>query len=193
MHRHDRHDPHRPCFLYVLRMGGPEDLLKVGLSADPVTRWSAFHRRWFEAFDLARSPLVETETRGDAQRLETVLHRRLKAHACPVPLTMRTFAGGATEWFRGASAAASDFVAGCADAGFIVQADARAQVAATLRARRHLLSSVLDQLAANARDGVLAPNEIEAVRDLAEAHRAFGTDLSTLASEDVLQVLGLHV
>lgn len=188
-----RHARPGPCFLYVLRMSGAEDLLKVGISADPVTRWSAFHRRWFEAFDLAHSPLVEAETRGDAQRLETALHRALKAHACPVPLTMRAFAGGASEWFRGAATTASDFVAGCADAGFIVHADARAQVAATLHERQYLFASVLDQLAANARDGVLAPEQIDAVRDLAEAHRAFGADLSGLAPGDVLRMLGLHV
>lgn len=90
-----------PAFLYVLRMSGAEDLLKVGLSADPVARWSSFHRRWFEAFDLEHSLLVETGSRAEAQRLETTLHRALQAHGCPVPLTMRAFAGGATEWYRG--------------------------------------------------------------------------------------------
>lgn len=180
-----------PAFLYVLRMSGAEDLLKVGLTADPLARWSGFHRRWFEAFDLEHTLLVETETRRDAQRLETALHRRLKPHGCPVPLSMRAFAGGATEWYRGASAAAGGFVAGCADEGYLVHADARPHVAAALRARRHVLASVLDQAARNARDGVLTQQEQEAVRDLADAHRAFGADLAKLAPADVLELLCL--
>src|SRR5687768_17791798 len=48
-----------------------------------------FRSRWFEAFDLEHSLLVETETRADAQALETALHRRLVEHACPAPLTFR--------------------------------------------------------------------------------------------------------
>lgn len=182
---------HGPAFLYVLRMSGAEDLLKVGLTADPVARWSGFHRRWFEAFDLERTLLVETDSRRDAQRLETALHRALKEHGCPVPLTMRRFAGGATEWYRGASAAAREFVVRCGEEGFVVHVDVRPQVAATLRAQRHVLASVLDQAARNERDGVLTPEEIEAVRDLADAHRAFGADLSDMASADALATLRL--
>lgn len=182
---------HGPAFLYVLRMSGAEDLLKVGLTADPVARWSGFHRRWFEAFDLERTLLVETETRGDAQRLETALHRALKAHGCPVPLTMRAFAGGATEWYRGASAAAQDFVARCEAEGFIVHMDARPHAGAAMRAQRHVLASVLDQAARNARDGVLTPEEVGAVRDLVDAHRAFGAGLAELVSIDALESLGL--
>ncbi|MGH8109020.1 MAG: hypothetical protein ACREO1_09945 [Arenimonas sp.] len=44
-------------FLYVAVCGGPEDMIKVGLSHDPLSRWSAFHSRWFEAFDLEHSLL----------------------------------------------------------------------------------------------------------------------------------------
>lgn len=183
---------HGPAFLYVLRMSGAEDLLKVGLSAEPLTRWSAFHPRWFEAFDLEHSLLVETESRRDAQRLETALHRHLKAHACPVPLTMRAFAGGGSEWFRGASRAAREFVAGCAQEGFVVQADARAYVATRLRAQRHVLTTVLDLAAANARDGVLTEQALAAVQNLADAHRAFGVDLSDLVPIAQLQLLRLE-
>jgi hypothetical protein len=182
---------HGPAFLYVLRMSGAEDLLKVGLTADPVARWSGFHRRWFEAFDLERTLLVETETRGDAQRLETALHRTLKAYGCPVPLTMRAFAGGATEWYRGASAAAREFVARCEADGFTVHMDARPHVAGRLGAQRHVVASVLDQAVRNDRDGVLTPEEIEAVRDLADAHRAFGFDLSDMLPADALAILRL--
>lgn len=64
-------------FMYVAMCSGPEEMIKVGLSHDPLARWSAFHPRWFEAFDLDHSLLIETETRRDAQELETALHRRL--------------------------------------------------------------------------------------------------------------------
>ena len=74
-------------FVYVLATAGAEDLLKIGMTHDPLERWSAFHPRWFEAFDLEHSLLVETETRRDAQALETRLHHCLAAHHCPVPLT----------------------------------------------------------------------------------------------------------
>jgi hypothetical protein len=100
-------------FLYVLVATGPEDLLKVGMTHDPLGRWSSFHPRWFQAFDLDHTMLVETETRADAQALETALHRSLRGHGCPVPLTMRSAAGGVTEWYRGAYAAARRFVADC--------------------------------------------------------------------------------
>ena len=89
------------AFLYVLVTAGPEDLLKVGLTHNPLQRWSSFHPRWFEAFDLDHSLLIETETRADAQAVETSLHRHLVAQQCPMPLTMFASAGGATEWYRG--------------------------------------------------------------------------------------------
>ena len=103
--------------LYVLRTAGPEDLLKVGITNNPLVRWSSFHIRWFEAFDLADSVLVEAERRIDAQALETSLHRRLSEHSCPIPLTMRLAAGGETEWYRGADLPVRQFIAECRAAG----------------------------------------------------------------------------
>lgn len=50
-------------FMYVAVCSGPEDMIKVGFSHDPLARFSAFHPRWFEAFDLDHSLLIETETR----------------------------------------------------------------------------------------------------------------------------------
>jgi len=42
----------------VAACSGAEDILKVGLSHAPIARWSAFHRRWFEAFDLDQQEAV---------------------------------------------------------------------------------------------------------------------------------------
>ena len=61
------------AFLYVLVAAGPEDLLKIGLTHDPLARWSSFHPRWFEAFDVQHSMLIETDSRAEAQALETGL------------------------------------------------------------------------------------------------------------------------
>ena len=99
-------------FMYVAVCSGPEDMIKVGLSHDPLARLSAFHPRWFEAFDLEHSLLIETETRRDAQELETALHRKLIDHNCPQPMTMRAEVGGGTEWYRGAYGAALAYTRG---------------------------------------------------------------------------------
>jgi hypothetical protein len=69
--------------------------------------------------------------------------------------------------------------------------DARPHVAGRLGAQRHVVASVLDQAVRNDRDGVLTPQEIEAVRDLADAHRAFGVDLSDMLPADALARLRL--
>ena len=116
-------------FVYVAVCSGPEDLLKVGLTHDPVTRWSAFHRRWFEAFDLDHSLLIQTETRRDAQTLETALHRLLREHNCPPPLTMRCQFGGGTEWYRGAYRVALEFAVAAARQGHVVHSPARPWIA----------------------------------------------------------------
>ncbi|RZA12322.1 MAG: GIY-YIG nuclease family protein [Lysobacteraceae bacterium] len=180
------------AFLYVLRMSGAEDLLKVGLTHDPVARWSSFHRRWFEAFDLDHSLLVETESRADAQALETSLHRSLVAHGCPAPLTMRLAAGGATEWYRGAWPAVRDFVDRCGAEGYTVHAEARTHVALAMRARRDRLATVVDQAFREHLDRLLVPAQLDAVRDLVDAHRALGEDLSDLAAPEVFAALRLQ-
>ena len=46
------------CFLYVFPCDW-EDLLKLGISRDPLDRVQALHPRWFEFFDLGRGFLVE--------------------------------------------------------------------------------------------------------------------------------------
>ena len=179
------------AFVYALCLEGQEDLLKVGMSREPLARWSAFHPRWFEAFDLDHSLLVEGETRADAQALETALHRRLVAHGCPMPLAMRDFADGKTEWYRGASDAARGFAAECAAGGHVVHAQARTHAAVAMQARRHVLVTVLDQAAREHRDDLLSPAQRVAVRDLADAHRAFGDDLADLLDADARTLLDL--
>lgn len=172
------------AFVYVAMCSGPEDILKVGLSHDPVSRWSAFHRRWFEAFDLDHSLLIQTETRRDAQKLETALHRLLKEHNCVAPLTMRSQFGGDTEWYRGANRAVLDFARSASEMGYVVHQPARAWFSHAMAQRSDLLVTLVDQALDEATNGVLAPGQYEALNDLVDAHRAFDESVGDRLPEE---------
>lgn len=89
------------CYLYVLPCAY-EDLLKLGFSRGPLGRIQALQARFFEFFDLDLAFLVETETVGDARKLELDLRHRLSDYNAPAPLTANAQAGGHSEWYRGA-------------------------------------------------------------------------------------------
>lgn len=180
---------HGVGFVYVAACSGPEDILKVGLSHDPFARWSAFHRRWFEAFDLDQSLLIQTETRRDAQALETALHRLLREHNCPAPLTMRDQFGGATEWYRGAYGTALGFARAAAQQGHVLHSPARRWFESAVQARIDVLAGLLDQAGRDMANGVLSTAQLDALHDLIDMHRAFdagidarfSTELATLS------------
>lgn len=94
-------------YVYILPVHN-EDWLKLGMSNDPLRRATEFSPRYHEAFDLDRAIVVETEGRGDAAALERGLRRDLHVHRAPMPLTIRSQAGGHTEWLRGAYPALLD-------------------------------------------------------------------------------------
>jgi hypothetical protein len=104
---HDADDrPWRPAssgasHLYVLPCQG-EDILKLGISRDPLNRLQSLHQRYYEFFDLDRAFLVETDSVEEARRLELALGRELEQHGAPAPLMVPVSAGGHTEWYRGA-------------------------------------------------------------------------------------------
>lgn len=166
-------------FVYVAACSGPEDILKVGLTHDPIARWSAFHRRWFEAFDLDQSLLIQTETRRDAQGLETALHRLLREHNCPLPMTMRDQYGGVTEWYRGAHAAVLGFAMAAAEQGHVLHLPARRWFEPAVRARTDVLVGLLDQARRDIADGVISPAQCDALHDLVDMHRAFDDAIDT--------------
>lgn len=178
-------------FLYALLAAGPEDLLKVGMSHDPLARWSAFHPRWFEAFDLERSLLVETETRRDARTLETALHRLLVDHRSPMPITMREGAGGGSEWYRGAFERVRDFVHAQGDRGFVVHGSAMPWLASRMRERQEALEGLLRQAHEDRIAGWLSPAQARALRDLVNAHRHFDPALPSKLPADLLEPMGL--
>lgn len=179
------------AFLYVLPAAGPEDLLKVGLTHDPLARWSAFHPRWFEVFDLDHSLLVETETRADAQALETQLHRRLTTHSCPMPLTMRDQAGGGTEWYRGAYAMTRRFVNDQQAQGFVVHLGGMLWLMLAMRQQQDRLEGLLRQAHADHMAGWLSPAQRQALQDLVDAHRCLDPEVSMRLPADVLGALGI--
>lgn len=180
------------AFLYVLVAAGPEDLAKVGLTHDPLQRWSSFHPRWFEAFDLDHSLLVETESRADAQALETGLHRYLLEHRCPMPATMRIAAGGRTEWYRGAYPAIRRHLQAQAAGGHVVHWQARTWLADAMRKQREQLFETLHAALADHHAGWLQPAQRQAVRDLVDAHCAFDATLLQHLPTGLVADLGLH-
>jgi hypothetical protein len=103
----DRDDrPWRPAaagasFVYVFPRPG-EDLLKLGMSRDPLDRLQSLHPRWYEFFDLDAGWVAATDRVREARALELRLARTLAGLGAPAPLTVNDAAGGRTEWYRGA-------------------------------------------------------------------------------------------
>lgn len=172
-------------FMYVAVCSGPEELIKVGLSHDPVARWSAFHPRWFEAFDLDQSLLIETETRREAQGLETALHRRLIEYNCPLPMTMRPQYGGETEWYRGAFLVAREFALEAAANGHVIHEPARTWFAHAMQRRSDSLFGLLDQALRHALDGEISATQRRALRNLVDSHAAFDPGLAARLPTDL--------
>jgi hypothetical protein len=88
------------CFTYVLPCRDA-DLLKVGLSRDPLVRFQTLHARYFEFFDLDRGALVEMDHVRDARRLESRLKELFADRRAVAPLVVPDSAAGHTEWYRG--------------------------------------------------------------------------------------------
>ena len=177
------------AWLYVLATNGSEDLIKVGLTKDPLARWSAFHPRWYEAFDLSNSMLVACEQRSDAQQLETALHHELSEHSCPMPMTIRAFAAGATEWYRGAYSPARRFVERCEARGHAVEHDARRVLAPAMQEAACRLDGLLRQAHADLMAGWLSETQRCALVDLVDGHRLFDPELDDRLPLDAWQAL----
>jgi len=88
------------CYTYVLPCRDA-DLLKVGLSRDPLARFQTLHARYFEFFDLERGALVEMDHVRDARRLESRLKELFADNRAVAPLVVPDSAAGYTEWYRG--------------------------------------------------------------------------------------------
>ncbi|MGX5731553.1 GIY-YIG nuclease family protein [Pseudoxanthomonas beigongshangi] len=105
------------AFLYLLPCAG-EDLIKLGISRDPLARARSLAPRWFEFFDLDHAWLLQADDVAEAQAWETALKRSLRPHNAPAPLLSVRAAGGFSEWFRGAHAAVLGYMDTMAGQGF---------------------------------------------------------------------------
>jgi hypothetical protein len=179
--RDDRIPSRGRSFLYVFPCAW-EDYCKLGFSRDPLSRLQTLHRRWFEFFDLDRAFLVEAETVRDARDLELELGRPLREHNAPAPLTVRSQAGGHTEWYRGASAQLEQAAGTLQLRGHVVHAPARAWLRDALRARSdQLYDWAQAQLSADELGGLVAATPMQRlVRDALDGYVALSIDLEPL-------------
>jgi hypothetical protein len=127
-----------PSFVYVIPCQG-EDLLKLGMSRDPLDRFQTLHPRWFDFFDLDAALLVETATVREARALETRLRHALREHNAPAPLLVSATAGGHSEWYRGALTQLQCEADALCTSGMRVHAPARPWLREALSARGGLL------------------------------------------------------
>lgn len=91
------------AYVYVLPCRD-EDLLKVGFSRDPFTRFSTLQRRFFDFFDLERGLLLDAERVVHARRIERRLIETFAGQRAMAPLVVPVSAAGHTEWYRGVHA-----------------------------------------------------------------------------------------
>jgi len=104
------------AYVYVLPCKG-EDLLKVGFSRDPFTRFRTLHRQFYDFFDLDRGLLIEVERVSAARRIERCFIETWPEHRAPAPLVVREAAAGYTEWYRGIDPQVRALAHALADAG----------------------------------------------------------------------------
>jgi hypothetical protein len=172
------------CYLYVFPCAY-EDLLKLGISRDPLDRIQAFSRRYFEFFDLQRGWLLETDSVREAQSHETRLRRSLRLLNAPAPLLVPGRAAGATEWYRGASALLEQAQEEFADQGYSVHRPLEDWLRTRLHARRGDLFSWAERMlsAADGEPGDAHPVGAEPplphrmLRDALDGYAALGLSL----------------
>lgn len=182
-----------PSFVYVLPCFG-EDLLKLGMSRDPLDRFQTLHPRWFDFFDLDAVRLVETDSVREARAIETRLRHALREHNAPAPLLVSAAAGGHTEWFRGALEILEREVDALQSIGSRVHAPARPWLRDALAARGGLLfhwsSRMLEAIDPDFAPPLSgrAPTGLErTLRDALDAYEALAIEPDELVPEAVLR------
>jgi hypothetical protein len=183
------------CFVYVLPCAY-DDILKLGMSRDPLARMQTLHHRYFEFFDLERALLIETETVRDARRLELALGGGIEAHNAPAPLVVRGEAGGHTEWYRGAFERLQDAATDLARTGYAVHKPARSWLRSRLIASSdHLYpwsNETLLAIESNAIPTEVARHLRRLLLDSLDAFSAFDIDVEPLLPEAVWRWLAVQ-
>lgn len=164
------------CYTYVFACHW-EDHCKIGFSRDPLARIAQLHPRWFEHFDLKRGFLIEVERTREARDLELRLRRPLGGHRAPQPLTIRTRAGGHTEWVCGAAAALHAEAEALCRQGHVVHAPLAPWMRDALQARIACLYEWPCQRMAQIDAGCASPHVARTLRIALDAHAALGIPL----------------
>lgn len=172
------------CYLYVFPCAY-EDLLKLGISRDPLDRIQAFSRRYFEFFDLQRGWLLETDRVREAQGHETRLRRSLRLLNAPAPLLVPGRAAGATEWYRGAALLLEQAKEEFAAQGYVVHQPLEHSLRSRLEERRSNLYTWAERMlsAADSEPGDAQPAGAEPplphrmLRDALDGYVALGIPL----------------
>lgn len=178
---HPRFASRGRAYVYVLPCRD-EDLLKVGFSRDPFTRFHDLHRRFFDFFDLDRGMLVALDHVKEARRIERALINRFATERCVAPLVVREAAAGKTEWYRGVSPGVHALAAQLAqEGGHEVTAPLRPWLLDRIRERADALYDWSGRLHDIARD--------------ARAHGADATDVERVLVDtlDMCERIGLAV
>ena len=173
------------CYLYVFPCAY-EDLLKLGISRDPLDRIQAFSRRYFEFFDLQRGWLLQTDHVREAQALETGLRRSLRELNAPAPMLVPERAAGNTEWYRGASPVLEDARQQWMAQGYTVHQPLESWLRARLESRRGDLYTWAERMLAAMDDepgdarpvGAEAPLPHRLLRDALDGYTALGIPLA---------------
>lgn len=178
-------------YVYVLPSLG-EDLVKVGLTHDPMERFRSFHPRFHVHFDLERGLLMETKRLSDARRVERLFIERWPDHRAPPPLIVNESAGGHSEWFRGIDDGVMEFALRIAERyDFVVYTPLRAGLAKGVADRADVLyqwsSTMFDAVRRQAHldSADQDPRYARALNDALDTCVAIGLPVETLVPPPV--------
>ena len=179
------------AYVYVLPCRD-EDLLKLGFSRDPFTRFHTLHRRFYEFFDLDRGLLIEVDRVADARRIERRFIDTWAESRALAPLVVREAAAGYTEWYRGIYAEVTALAQQLAQVeDHILHRPLRPWLHTLLGARADWLydgsASMLEQVEYERFHGEPQRPLQRALLDVLDMYRSIGLPLEQLVPERVLQ------
>jgi hypothetical protein len=173
-------------FVYVLPSLG-EDLVKVGLTHDPLERFRAFHPRFYAHFDLECGLLIETEALREARRVERLFIERWPEHRARPPTLVNEAAGGHTEWFRGIGAHVPEFASHIAERyGYMLHAPLKAWLREKLAEQADVLYQWTHAMHSGIQEQALYAPELRdrrsesTLRDMLDVYAAMDFSLETL-------------
>ncbi len=175
------------CYLYVLPLAY-EDILKLGISHDPLARVQAFARRYYDFFDLSRSLLVEFDSRREAQARETELHRRLRDWNAVQPITVPDPAAGKTEWYRGAYSVVREAIEQDIAIGHVIHAPALPWWKIRVNAERDRLYEWGCQMLRESEEvGLPSADKLRLLADTLDAYTVLGLPLGGALPAELAQ------